>query len=276
MSKLRGLPEAKRMRHDHHFVEQLLTAQASPIGKMIDILLLDPTPGQPRKEFGDLADLATSVKERGVLEPILVRAAAGRFQVIAGERRFRAALEAGLTRVPCIVLDVDDRGVLEVSLIENLQRKDLNLFEEADAIQRLVDTLELTHDAAARKLGRSRPALTETLSLVHVPRSIRERCLKIGLLNRSLLLQIVRLKDEKAMHALLDKIEEGKLNRQEVRDMKRAESGRRPGRPRGYTFKYQAPDKAFRLQIRFGRASVDRDELIHSLERIIDSLRSGR
>lgn len=274
MSKLRGLPEAKRMRHDYHFVEQLLTTKASPIGRMVDILMLDPSPGQPRKEFGDLTDLVTSIQERGILEPILVRESGNRFQIIAGERRYRAALEAGLTRVPCIVLDVDDRGVLEISLVENLQRKDLNPFEEADAIQRLVDTLELTHDQTARRLGRSRSALTETLSLVHLPESIRERCLRSNLLNRSLLLQIVRLKDEPAMHALLDQIEKGKLSRQEVRDLKKKETPRKAGRPRGYTFRYQAPDKAFRLQIRFGRSAVEKDELIRTLRQIIDSLRA--
>lgn len=273
MSKLRGLPETKRMRHDLHFVEQLLSTKVTPIGRMLDLSELDPSANQPRKEFGDLAHMVASVKERGILEPILVRQAGNRYQIIAGERRYRAAMEAGLTRVPCIVLDVDDRGVLEISLVENLQRKDLNPFEEADAIQRLVETLELTHDEASRRIGRSRSALTETLSLVHIPQVIREHCLQAGLLSRSLLLQLARLKDDKQMLELLTQVEQGALNRQEIRELKKSSAPRKAGRPRGFTFKYQAPDKAFRLQLRFGRAAVEKSDLIRTLEQIIESLR---
>jgi ParB family chromosome partitioning protein len=266
------------MRHDFHFVEQLLSTKAQPIGRQVDIMLIDPCPGQPRKELGDLSDLVASIRERGVLEPILVRPNGGRYQIIAGERRYRASLEAGLTRVPCMVLDVDDRGVLEISLIENLQRKDLSPFEEADAIARLVDTLELTHEEAARKLGRSRTSLTETLTLTRVPPSVRTRAQQIPSLGRSTLLEIARLEEEAAMHRMLDRIEQGSLNRDDVRRLTRRGphpvSTRRPGRPRGYTFNFQPPDKAFRLQIRFGRASVEKEELIQALMKIIDSIRS--
>lgn len=275
MSKLRGLPETKRMRHDFHFVEQLLSTKPSPVGRMIDILLLDPSPGQPRKDFGDLSDLVSSIKERGVLEPILVRQLENRYQIIAGERRYRAALEAGLTRVPCVVLDVDDRGVLEISLIENLQRRDLDPFEEADGIQNLVATLGLTHEEAARRLGRSRTALTESLTLARIPAAVRERCLRRGQMARSLLLQLARQKDEAAMLQLLEKVEAGNLGRQDVRELRKKDAARRPGRPAGFTFKYQAPDKAFRLQIRFGRANVDKPELIRTLQQILHSLQQN-
>lgn len=272
MSKLRGLPDTKRMRHDFHFVEQLLSSKTQAIGRQLDILLIDPSPGQPRKEFGDLSDLVSSIRERGVLEPILVRPNGSRYQIIAGERRYRASLEAGLTRVPCMVFDVDDQGVLEISLIENLQRKDLNPFEEADAIAKLVDSLDLTHEEAARKLGRSRTSLTETLTLVHVPGSVRDRLQRNPSLGRSTLLQVARLENEEAMHRLLDQIEQGNLRRDDVRKITR---GRSLGRPRGYTFKFQPPDKTFRLQIKFGRSAIGKEDLIQTLQKIIDSLRTN-
>lgn len=272
MSKLRGLPQTKRMRHDFHFVDQLLSNQSKPIGQTLDILLLDPAPGQPRKDFGDLSDLVSSIKDRGVLEPILVRKTASRFQIIAGERRYRAAMKAGLARLPCIELDVDEQGMLEISLIENLQRRDLNPFEEADAIHQLVETLDLTHSEAARRLGRSRTSLTETLSLVHLPASIRKRCLKSGILGRSILLQIARLKNEAQMMELLDSIAQGKLTRQDVRDLRKTSPRSKPGRPAGYIFKFQPPDRSFRLQLRFGRSRVAKTELIDALQAIIRSL----
>ena len=124
MSKTRGLPTDLRMRHDVHFVDQLAAPQTQSIGKMIDLLELDPNPQQPRREIGDLTDLIASIKEKGILEPILVRHLGLRYQIIAGERRYHAAKAAGLAQVPCIELEVDDRGVLEISLIENLQRRD--------------------------------------------------------------------------------------------------------------------------------------------------------
>ncbi len=275
MSKMRGLPQTKRMRHDFHFVEQLLSNQSIPVGQALDILLLDPAPGQPRKDFGDLSDMISSIKDRGVLEPILVRKTGTRFQIIAGERRYKAAMEAGLARVPCIELDVDEQGMLEISLIENLQRRDLNPFEEADAIHQLVETLDLTHNEAARRLGRSRTSLTETLSLVHVPAAIRERCLGSGILGRSILLQIARLKREEQMIELLDKIEKGKLTRQDVRDLRKAKPTANPGRPKGYTFKFQPPDRSFRLQLRFGRSKVAKRELVEALRAIISSIETS-
>jgi len=139
------------MRHDHHFVDHLVAAPAGGVGRMIPIEQLEPNPDQPRRVFGEMADLISSIKEKGVLEPVLVRPAGEKFQIIAGERRYRASIEAGLSQVPCIELDVDDRGVLEISLIENLQRLDLDPFEEADGLKRLSEKFLYTHDEIARK-----------------------------------------------------------------------------------------------------------------------------
>ena len=125
MSRLSGLPEAKKMRHDSHFVEEVTSQRSESVGRMIDLRRIAPNPHQPRKEFGDLSEMVASVKEKGILEPILVRSHDGRYEIIAGERRYQAAKLAGLQRIPCIEVDVDERGMLEMSLIENLQRRDL-------------------------------------------------------------------------------------------------------------------------------------------------------
>ena len=213
MSKERGLPQQKRMRHDSHFVEEITAQHAEPIGHLIDIRRVEPNPHQPRKGFGDLTDMVQSVKEKGILEPILVRAHRGKFQIIAGERRYQAARLAGLQRVPCIEVDVDARGMLEISLIENLQRRDLTPFEESAAIQRLCDQFRYTHDEIARKLGKSRTVITEALSLNKIPEEIQERCRQADIVSKSMLLQIVRQESTDKMHALLDKLINDGLNR---------------------------------------------------------------
>src|SRR5438034_6038488 len=117
------------MRHDAHYVEELTQSTTTHVGRMIPIEKLDPNPDQPRTEIGDLTELTASIKEKGVLEPLLVRPSRlnGRWMIIAGERRWRASREAGLREVPCIEMEVDDRGVAEIALIENMQRKDLTI-----------------------------------------------------------------------------------------------------------------------------------------------------
>ena len=127
------------MRHDAHFVDQLVRADELPVGRRIPIHLIDANPDQPRSAMGDLAELTKSIASRGVLEPILVRAREdGRFTIISGERRYRAALEAGLAEIPCIEMEVTDSELLEIALVENLQRQDLSAFEEAEGFHTLV------------------------------------------------------------------------------------------------------------------------------------------
>src|SRR5258705_13631263 len=118
------------MRHDSHFVEEITSTRSESIGRLIDIERIEPNPHQPRKNFGDLSEMVASIKEKGVLEPILVRAIeGGRFEIIAGERRYQASKLAGLRHVTAIDDEVDNRGMLEISLIEKLQRQDLTPFD---------------------------------------------------------------------------------------------------------------------------------------------------
>jgi ParB/RepB/Spo0J family partition protein len=137
---------------------------------MIPIDRLDLNMEQPRVEIGDLSDLVASIREKGILEPLLVRPKGdGRFMIISGERRYRAALIVGLREVPCIEMEVDDRAVAEITLIENLQRKDLTPFEEAQGFKLLVERFGYTHEEIARKIGKSRSSVTETLALAEMP-----------------------------------------------------------------------------------------------------------
>jgi ParB family transcriptional regulator, chromosome partitioning protein len=267
----KGLPEQKRMRHDSHFVEELTAQHTESIGRLIDIRRIEPNPHQPRKNFGDLNEMVASVKEKGILEPILVRAHEDKFQIIAGERRYQAARMAGLQRVPCVEVDVDARGMLEISLIENLQRKDLTPFEEAAALQRLCDQFRYTHDEIARKLGKSRTVITEALSLNRMPEEVQERCRQADIESKSMLLQIVRQEGADLMHTLIDKITGDGISREEARRFNRPESPTR--RARRFTFRYQPDDQAFNLRVTFSKPHVDPQELIQALERMLLALR---
>ena len=143
------------MRHDEHYVEALAASASSPIGRLLPIDQIDPNPNQPRQVMGDLSELVASIAEKGIIEPIIVRRRQDRFQIIAGERRYQAAVQAGLTEVPVVIRDVDDDEVIEIALIENLQRKDLTPFEEAEALAQLSERGGLTHDQIAKRLGKS-------------------------------------------------------------------------------------------------------------------------
>ncbi len=123
---------------------------------MIPIDQIDPNPNQPRQVMGDLSELIASIAEKGIIEPLVVRQRGDRFQIIAGERRYQAAVQAGLRELPVVIREVDDTEVIELALIENLQRKDLTPFEEAEALHGLADRCGYTHEDLARRLGKSR------------------------------------------------------------------------------------------------------------------------
>jgi len=271
VSKQRGLPTDRRMRHDYHFVDQLAAPPAAGVGRMIPIAMLVPNPDQPRKAFGNIADLVSSIKEKGVLEPVLVRPDGEKFQIIAGERRYRASIEAGLSQLPCIEIDVDDRGVLEISLIENLQRLDLDPFEEADGLQKLAEKFLYTHEEIARKLGKARTSITETLSLNNIPIELKELCREAGISARSTLLQIARMPNHETMSAMIVEIQKSGLTRDDVRRMKDRDK-QSPGRPKGFLFRFKPPDSKFFLNIRFRRSEVSKNEIIETLRDLIEQL----
>jgi ParB family transcriptional regulator, chromosome partitioning protein len=145
-----------------------------------DIHAISHNPFQPRKSFTetDINDLAASIRERGILQPLLVSRNENGYELIAGERRLRAALRAGMTRVPVIVQDVDDRARQEIALIENIQREDLNIVEEAEAYQSLVERFGYTQEELAQKMGKSRAAVTNALRILRLSPGIKQDLLE--------------------------------------------------------------------------------------------------
>ncbi len=141
----------------------------------VDIDLIDPSPAQPRTHFDEsrLEELAQSIRSNGIVQPLLVRRRGARFQLIAGERRWRAAQRAGLVRVPAVVREVPDDKLLELALIENIQRQELNAIEEAHAYKRLIETLGLTQESVAQRVGRDRSFVTNYLRLLRLPPDIQ-------------------------------------------------------------------------------------------------------
>jgi ParB family chromosome partitioning protein len=267
-----GLPDAMRMRHDTHFVDQLGRPGGAPVSQLIPVEDIDPNPNQPRHAMGDLSELISSVREKGILEPILVRPRGNRFQIIAGERRFRAAGEAGLAEVPCIVREAPDAEVMELALIENLQRKDLTPFEEADGLRTLKDHYGYTHDAMAEKLGKSRTSITETLSITAMPEDVRQICRLADIQSKSLLLQVVRQPSHQKMVSFIERLQQEGMTRQHARRIAREAKGRAKGRPKNHVFRYQPRDKAFSLTLQFRKSQVPREELVGALQSVIEDL----
>ena len=270
----RGLPTQISMRHDAHYVEALAASAGAPVGRVLPIDQIDPNPNQPRQVMGDLSELIASITEKGVIEPLIVRQRAGRFQIIAGERRYQAAVQAGLRELPAIIREVDDEEVVELALIENLQRKDLTPFEEAEAMQGLAERCGYTHEDLAQKLGKSRTSITESLALTAMPDSVRSLCRLADISSKSLLLQIVRQETSEKMTALIERMaSQGVATRQQLRE---ATAKPKAGRPKHYTFAYRPPTKAFQLKISFAKSRASKDEVIDALEAILRDLRKSK
>ena len=266
----RGLPSTLKMRHDRHYVEELSSFRGPAIGRMIPLDRLEPNPQQPRGDIGDLEELIASIKERGVLEPLLVRPSqvGGRFMIISGERRYRAACEAGLHEVPCIEMDVDDRAVAEIALIENLQRKDLTPYEESDGLLALVNRFGYTHEDIARKIGKSRPSVTESLTIAALPDEIKELCQKANINSKSMLLQVARQPNRDSMLKFVNQVSQQGMNRDEARKAGK----KKKSRPQPYVFRHQSSAKDYTIEVKFRKSSVSREELLQVIQKLLAEL----
>jgi ParB family chromosome partitioning protein len=262
------------MRHDTHFVDQLARPGGEAIGRLIPIEEIEPNPDQPRQALGDLAELTASIREKGILEPLLVRRVGGRFEIIAGERRYRAAIEAGLEEVPCVIRESSDAEMMELALVENLQRKDLTPFEEADGLKVLAGKYGYTHEAMAERLGKSRSSITESLSLGAMPEDVRQMCRLADIQSKSVLLQIVRQGPRDKMVALVERLGREGSTRVEARRMASKQDAKRGrGRPRHFVFRFSPQGGGFSLNLQFKRPQVEREEIIRTLEEILEALR---
>jgi ParB family chromosome partitioning protein len=280
-----GLPVRVKMRHDTHFVEELTARHETPVGKMIPLAAIEPDPSQPRSTMGDLDDLVASIRDKGVLEPILVRPRpAGEegeippsgvlYRIISGERRYRASQEAGLYEVPAIEMEVTDEEALEIALIENLQRKDLTPFEEAEGYRMLAESHGYTHEEISESVGKSRTVVTESLSLLQMPPRVRDTVQALGITSKSLLLEVLKAGSEGEMIDLLEEVARRGLNRDDLRQrLRRGDKGGKSGRRKPYVFRFKAPDRTFSLALSFRQSEVDPDDLIRALEQILSDLR---
>lgn len=277
-----------KMRHDTHFVEELSARHETPVGKMVPLSTIEPDPNQPRTAMGDLDELVASIREKGVLEPILVRPrpepenadeeepppAGVLYRIISGERRYRASQEAGLYEVPVIEMDVSEQEALEIALIENLQRKDLTPFEEAEGYRMLAENHSYTHEEIAASVGKSRTVITESLSLLQMPPRVRDTVQALAISSKSLLLEVLKAGSEAEMIDLLEEVARRGLNRDDLRQRLRHGGDKsKGGRRRPYVFRFKSPDRSYSLSLTFRQSEVDKEDLIRALEQILGDLR---
>ena len=214
----------------------------------IAVSQLDPNPDQPRRTFDTqaLEALAESIRQAGVLQPLLVVENGARYRIVAGERRYRAARMAGLQSVPCVVRDMTEQERMEAALIENLQREDLNPIEEAAGIRALMEECGYTQELAAKRVGRSRPALANLLRLLQMPESIRE-LVKAGELSAGHARVLAGLADESRQLALAERaVREG----MSVRELEKlaAQTMEKPAKPEPKPLPSELNDMQERLQ----------------------------
>ncbi|WP_062238066.1 ParB/RepB/Spo0J family partition protein [Fictibacillus sp. FJAT-27399] len=179
----------------------------------INVKELRPNPYQPRKVFSEsaIAELSDSIKEHGVLQPIIARKSIKGYEIVVGERRFRAAKEAGLKTIPVIVREFTEQKMMEIALIENLQREDLNPIEEAQAYQKLMEHLKLTQEELAGRVGKSRPHIANFVRLLQLPEPVQDMLSK-GALSMGHGRALLGLKKKAKMQAVVEKCLNDKMN----------------------------------------------------------------
>lgn len=187
--------------------DQRITKTKDEQIKQIDISDIKPNPYQPRKTFDEnhLNDLADSIKQYGILQPIVLRKTVQGYYIVVGERRFRASKIAGLKYVSAIIKDLTDEDMMELAVIENLQREDLNAIEEAESYQRLMTDLKITQQEVAKRLSKSRPYIANMLRLLHLPKKIADM-VKDGRLTSAHGRTLLAIKDEQQMLRLAKRV----------------------------------------------------------------------
>ncbi len=237
----------------------------------LPIQSIRPNPDQPRQHFDDksLEDLTASVREKGVLQPVLARKdpKGEGYILIAGERRWRAATAVGLTDIPALIRNESD--ALEVALIENLQRENLNAIEKAEALFKLKTARHFTDEALAKIIGKSRSVVTESLTLMSLPENIKAECRTSDIGSKSQLLQVLRAGSEEEVQATWKALQNGQVRT--VRDLrKRANSVM--GRPKNYRFHHHPKGRSFQVLVTFAKARATRAEVSEALKDALKNL----
>lgn len=271
-SKRSGLPDSISMRRDMHYVDLLSSRIDSPVIRMISTENIDPSPQQARTELGNLQELMSSIKEKGIIEPIIVRKKEERHEIIAGERRYIASKKLGLKEIPCIEMNVSDNEAMEIALIENIQRKNLNAFEEADGLNTLADMYGYSHDQIAKKVGKARSTVTEIVNISKIPEDVRNLCREYRIESRSTILEISKQKNKDDMYRLLYQIKKRELKREDTRDLSKIIKGKQI-REKPFVYNYEEKEKTYKLKLEIKKPKVTTEEIIEILEDILMKLR---
>ena len=271
-TKRSGLPETVGMKHDGHFVDLISSRSLGPRIRMIPVDKIDPNPHQARLELGNIEELQDSIRSKGILEPILVRSKGSRFEIIAGERRFIASKNIGLKELPCIDMDVEDNEAMEIALIENLQRKDLDIFEEADGLQALADIHSYHHQDISEKIGKARSTITEILSIARIPQRVRDIIKETAVFSRTTIIEIAKQKTEDDMLKLAREIVDRRLTREDTRDLAKYLKGKTK-KLKYYVYNFVPEDTdRFRLRLEFKKQQITKQEIIAVLREIIEQI----
>ncbi len=287
MAKKVGLPDFVKSKFDNHFVEEISTRTRTPVIRNIPLDKISTNELQPRKDYGDLDEMAESIKEKGILEPILIRPKNGNFEIVAGERRFRAAKLAGLTDIPCIEHDIADNEALELSIIENIQRKDLNIYEQAFSLKSLSDIYGYTHQEIAQKIGKSRVTVTELIRVTDLPEDILKQCSELNINSKTFLLELVKLEDEEQMLEMLKNYSEEPFSRDKIKEKRKekalveenktdAENNAALGPLKPFKFNFVSEDRNIKIKFDIKTPNPSKEHLISILEKLIADIRENK
>lgn len=277
MARKVGLPDFVKSKYDNHLVDEISQRTRTVVIRNIPTQKIIANAMQPRKDFGDLIELSESIKEKGILEPVLVRPKNGQFEIIAGERRCRAAKLAELKEIPCIEYDVADNEALELSIIENIQRKDLDIFEQAYSLKSLNEIYGYTHQDIAQKIGKSRVTVTELIRVTDLPPNIIQQCLELNITSKTFLLELVKLENEDEMLEVLTNYSEKPFSRDKIKEKRKGEESKeRKTTGGGLKFNFTTEDKAVKIKFDIKSDEMDKDKIIEILEKLIADIKEDR
>ncbi len=272
MAKKVGLPDFIKMKHDHHLVDEISLRSRTPVIRNVPIDKIVPNQMQPRRDMGDLTELTDSIRENGIIEPVIVKPRDGNFEIIAGERRYRAAKEAGMSEIPCIEHDIPDNEALEMSIVENIQRKDLNVFEQAYSIRSLAEIYGYTHEEIAKKIGKSRVTVSELIRVTDLPEEIREKCLQLGIDSKTFLLELTKVGELDKMEEILCQYGKKPFSREGIKEQRKNPATA----PKAFKFNFVSDDKKVKINFQFKQEKVDRERVIAVLEKLIKDIKENK
>jgi ParB family transcriptional regulator, chromosome partitioning protein len=278
MAKKVGLPDFVKSKFDNHFVEEISIRTRTAVIRNIPIDKIVANALQPRKDLGDLNEMADSIKEKGILEPILIRPKNGKFEIVAGERRYRAAILAGLTEIPCIEHDIADNEALELSIIENIQRKDLNIYEQAFSYKSLSEIYGYTHQDIGLKIGKSRVTVTELIRITDLPGEILKQCVELNISSKTFLLELVKLDNEEQMMEMLNNYSEKPFSREKIKEKRKADEEAIIPEKHLKNFKYNliSEDKSVKIKFDIKSQDTNKDKIINILEKLIEDIKEDK